>query len=274
MKNFIHKVQALGRKAGELRAVVQSAPGKAAEIRQALTMTAGEFQQLRADVQSNVHGLRATNEDHLLQAMREINDRTYALEEAGYELTGLELDLTSSQRLAVHLRKFDDVPESTLRSLMAKETVASVKSILAGLINAERTAANVELTHLKFAGLVIHIGAIPLVRISWSSDTLQEEVQPSVGPVSSPVPVPPSPVASPSTLGSFFEPRPAPVRVNVVAPVTEVKKEESLQAAPVVPQASVVPESQPKKADERPSPWSKEALDRFKKMPNLSKHRA
>ena len=184
----------------------ESAPGKAAELRKALTLTAGEFQQLRADVQSNVSGLLAHDEDHLLRAMREINDRTDSFEAAGYELTGMDLDLTLSQRLAVHLQKFEEVSQSELRRLAARESSATVKSIFAGMINAEETAANVELTHLKLDGIVVHIGATPLVRICWSSDTLQDEVR---AELSEAVPAAPGaiPAGTPtSTLGSYLSP--------------------------------------------------------------------
>ena len=267
MKNLIQKVQALGRKAGEMRAAVQSAPGKAAELRKALTLTAGEFHQLRADVQSNATGLLAQDEDHLLRAMREINDRTEAFEDAGYELTGMDLDLTLNQRLAVHLRKFGEVSQSTLRQLAAKETTPTTKSIFAGIINAEETAANVELTHLKFDGLIIHIGAQPLVRICWSSDTLAEEVESQLAAASPSIAPAPTVPPNPTQLGSFFEPRQPSASPHLPATV-----EETVRIAPVTPQALKL-ESQPKETAPQTSPWSKEALDRFKKMPDLSKHR-
>lgn len=268
MKNFIHKVQDLSKKAAELKQVIQSAPAKAAEVREALTMTAGELHQLRVDVQQSMNGLRANGEDRLLQSMREINDNTYTFEEAGYELTGMDLDLHLNHRLAVHFQKFEDVPHVKLRALINKETRETIKSILAGLLKAEESAANVEFTHLKYDGVVVHIGATPLIRMCWRSDTVRErkvetatvqQIQPST---------PTAPQPSAPAFGSFFEQRVVSAQPGVavqtvatsVEPVSEISQSSAQDSAP---------------AEEKPlvSPWSSDALSRFKKMPDLSKHR-
>lgn len=263
MRKFITKVQDLGKKAAEIKQAIHGVPAQAAEIREALTMSAGEFHQLRADVQSSVNGLRATSEDRLLQSMREVNDSTYTFEEAGYELTGMDLDLTLSQRLAVHLQKFEDVPHVKLRMLITKEPSEIIKSILSGLLKAEESAANVELTHLKYDGVILHIGAIPLVRMTWRSDTaLQNQIAPEISSATQPTQLMPSSQAS----GTFFEQRVVPSQQTVIAtPLASVPAPATLTAAPV---PSTSDTSEPSV-----SPWSSAALDRFKKMPNLSKHR-
>ncbi len=263
MKNFINKVQGLSKKAAEIKQAIQGVPAQAAEIREALTMSAGEFHQLRADVQSSVNGLRATSEDRLLQSMREVNDSTYTFEEAGYELTGMDLDLTLSQRLAVHLQKFEDVPHVKLRMLITKETSETIKSILSGLLKAEESAANVELTHLKYDGVILHIGAIPLVRMSWRSDTpLQEQTAAQLLPEAQPTLMPSSQAS-----GTFFEQRVVPSQQTVI---------ETPQTSPVanVPAPSLTAAPAHSATEPPVSPWSSAALDRFKKMPNLSKHRS
>ena len=93
MRKFITKMQDLSKKAAALQQTVQGMPAKAAELRQAVVMSAGELQQIRTDVHSTLNGLRTNTEDGLLQAMRQINDHTDTFEEAGYELTGMDLDL-------------------------------------------------------------------------------------------------------------------------------------------------------------------------------------
>ncbi|MEO7299287.1 MAG: hypothetical protein ABI042_12015 [Verrucomicrobiota bacterium] len=265
MKNFINKVQDLGKKAVEIKQAIQSAPAKAAEVRQALTMTAGELHQLRVDVQDNLNGLRANGEDRLLQAMREINDNTYTFEEAGYELTGMDLDLNLNQRLAVSFRRFEDVPHVKLRALLAKETRETIKAILSGILKAEESAANVEFKHLNYDGVVVHIGATPLIRMCWRSDTLlQEQLTAKVPEV---VPTLASP-SSPS-IGSFFEQRTVPT-APVITPSAQSQPISIVPAQTKLPQAPLDSES------EKPtvSPWTSDALARFKKMPDFSKHRS
>lgn len=266
MKNFINKVQDLGKKAAEIKQAIQSAPAKAAEVREALTMTAGELHQLRVDVQANLNGLRATGEDSLLKAMREINDNTYTFEEAGYELTGMDLDLNLNQRLAVSFRRFEDVPHIKLRSLVTKETRDTVKSILSGLLKAEEYAANVEFTHLNYDGVIVHIGAIPLIRMCWRNDTLLQ------GQTIAPTPetLPTAPLPSAPAVSSFFEqrfvPSPAPANSAVAQPAIVSGNVNSPTASQrdSNPEVKVVPVS----------PWTADALSRFKKMPDLSKHRS
>ncbi|MEO6033912.1 MAG: hypothetical protein ABIQ35_01525 [Verrucomicrobiota bacterium] len=265
MKNFINKVQDLGKKAAEIKQAIQSAPRKAAEIREALTMNAGELHQIRADVQANLNGLRANSPDRILRAMREVNDNTYTFEEAGYKLTGMDLDLTLNEKLAVHLQKFEDVPHVKLRALMAKESRETIKAILSGLLKAEESASNVEFTHLKYDGVVVHIGAVPLIRMCWRSDTLLQEQARAKVPESLPATPPPS---SPS-IGSFFEQRVIPAS-PVTAPVSQDLP------VPVEPVPTVLPQTSIDFEPEKPSfsPWTSDALTRFKKMPDFSKHRS
>ena len=265
MKNFINKVQDLGKKAVEIKQAIQSAPAKAAEVRQALTMTAGELHQLRVDVQENLNGLRANGEDRLLQAMREINDNTYTFEEAGYELTGMDLDLNLNQRLAVSFRRFEDVPHVKLRALLTKETRETIKAILSGILKAEESAANVEFKHLHYDGVVVHIGATPLIRMCWRSDTLLQE---QATPAKVPEAVTTMPTPSSPSIGSFFEQRTVPTASAI--PVSQPPPISVEPAQTKLPQAPLDSES------EKPtvSPWTSDALARFKKMPDFSKHRS
>jgi hypothetical protein len=256
MNKFITKAQTLGRKAAQLGQAVQSLPGHAAKIREAVTMTGAELHQLRADVEGSIDALKADNEERLLVMMREINDHALTFEEAGYELTGLDLDLALHQRLVVHLDKFEDVPHATLRALQAKQTSDSIRSIMSGIVKAEETAANVELTHLSYTGLHIHAGAIPTIRMMWRipEDEVIVESVPTVASAAQPA----VPVSS-SALGSIFEPRPMPSQaVRVVPQATE-------------PQPAAVAREQTQ-APEAASAWSQSALDRFKKMPGASKY--
>jgi hypothetical protein len=268
MKHFIHKVQDLGKKAAELRQVVQSAPAKAAELREALVMTAGELQQIRTDVQSNLAGLRVNSEDRIIQAMREVTEAAPTFEEAGYLLAAMDLDFSLAQRLAVRLEKVRDVPHGNLRSLAAREVRQTVKPILAGLIKAEETAANIELSGLTYCELIVHVGAAPAIRMCWRSDVAAEEVSGDAVPAAVPSSVPPPPLPASTSLpvspafGSFFEQRTVP-RVAPVepAPVPE---------APAASVPATAPEPPP--ATSSDMPWSKSSLDRFKKMPGASKY--
>lgn len=252
MKEFISKAQKFGKRAAELRQAVQNLPGQASKLREAVTMTGGELQQLRTDVESTIHALKTDNEERLLTTMREINDHAAVFTEAGYQLTGMDLDMAIHQRLAVHLEKFDNVSQSTLRSLQGRQNCESIKSVLAAIIKAEETAANVELTQLQHSGLIVHIGAIPMMRMLWRlEDTVVAEV-PALSTTRGVIPATPQ-------FGSMFEPRAMP---------TAVRDATSAHAA-AIPAAA--PDVDQEKASGA-SAWSLSALDRFKKMPGSSKY--
>jgi hypothetical protein len=258
MKKLITKAQVLGKRAAELRERVQDLPAQAAKIREAVTLTGAEFHQLRAEVQTGLHALKADTEDSLLRTMRQINEHALVFEEAGYELTGLDLDLAPHQRLAVHLDKFADVPLTDLRSLHARQTCAPVRSLLSGIMRAEESAARVELAYLQYAGLIFHAGALPMVRMRWRADA------PDAGSTASSAattfsPALPGSAAPAPEPASMFEERPMPpIRVQA-SPLPAPGSGSNV--APAVPTA-------PAPA----SAWSQSALDRFKKMPALSKY--
>ena len=252
--NIITRAQELGKKAAELSKAVHALPGKAAEIREAVTMTGGELKQLRTDVQTSLHALRADSEDRLLGAMRDINDHAQVFEEAGYDLSGIELDLVPTQRLSVRLDRFEEVPHATLRSLLSRQTTDTMRSMLNGIIKAEETAANVELSHLTYSGLIIHVGAIPMIRLCW------RDAAAAPAPAANPA-IPAAaafPASAPPAPASMFDLRPLPsgtVRIES-------------KPAPVVPEAGSAVQAPALSG----GGWSQDALARFKKMPGVSKY--
>src|SRR5262245_36405811 len=101
MKQFVSKVRNLSQKAAEIKAAMQQLPPKVAEVREAVASTAGQLQQLRADVQSTVTGLKADTEQRISQAMQEINGSLDVFLEAGFDLGGLDLEISPVQRVLV-----------------------------------------------------------------------------------------------------------------------------------------------------------------------------
>jgi hypothetical protein len=256
---FITRAQELGKKAAELSQAVHALPAKAAQLREAVTMTGGELKQLRGDVQSGLHALRADNEDRLLAAMREINDHTQVFAEAGYDLTGMDLDLAIHQRLAVHLDKVEEVSHARIRALRSGQTSETVRSILNGIMKAEETAASVELSQLVYGGLVVHVGPIPTIRMNWyqAASTPAVEAPPPQAASAPPSSVPESRAES----GSMFDLRPLP---GGIPRVETTPTPSGMVPHPVAPAGVPAPAS---------SSWSQDALARFKTMPGISKYK-
>jgi hypothetical protein len=264
MKKFVHKVQELGNKAAQIKAAIESVPPRVGEVRQAIAATASQFQQLRSEVQSNVTTLRADSEEKLIETLTEIDGNAAAFREAGYDLYDVEMELGIPQRLIVHLEKVEDVPYHHLRSVAAaNENKPSTHAILSALIKAEEMDDRVNLVNLTYHKLVVYVGPLPVVRLCWCSNTMEQAAVPTAPPALPAVSSTPSSSGFSSSMfgsSSFFEKRTPAVS-------TTTPSSETPAATPhVTPtHAHVSPEPAPH-SEQREDP-----LARFKKMPNLTK---
>lgn len=284
---LIGKLQQLGRQAGQFRQVVESAPSHAARLREAIVLTAGQLQQLRSEIQTGIADLRADSGDQMLRSLGEIQGSTDILRQAGFELTGvdLELGLTTGQRVLLQLRRVERVPQPMIRALAsANPGRAALRGVLAALERASELASTTEIPGLVFQMLTVAVGPVPSLRIHWRP---AGEPSPAPSPVASPtlnpeplpetVPAPPllsgawtlSPQAR---AGSILEPAVATpaAEASLALPTPEPPPTAPPRGSPPVPKPTPTP---PPSTASKPLPpgWRTSALDRFKKMPDLTR---
>jgi hypothetical protein len=290
MKKFARKIQQFGEKAAQVQRAIDAAPAKAAQIRESVLATAGQIQQLRADVLSSVSGMRSADDARLVETIRELGNAGPAFAEAGFELESVELEMGLHQRLVVQLVRVAEIPAARIRGLRdMKWESPAVQSILGALLTAQELATRVDGGNLEFSRVTAYVGASPSVRIAWEPINAEEESDrmPSIRPAGAvPPPIPeaslqtaqPRPPnvdttpslasgAAPSTFGaygatSFFEPRastPPSRPPSTTAPGGSIAASGPLGAET----ASDEPEAT--------GDWRKDALARFKKMPDLTK---
>ncbi len=281
MKNITSKVQRLSQRAAELRQAIESVPPKISEMRGALSAATGQVQKLRADILSNVATLRAETDTQLIAALREIDDNADVLAQAGCLLERADMDLGPTRRVTVNLERVENVDAPTLNHLIAVNTQRPViHAILQAIAKADQLSEQVELKELTFTKLAIDVGLIPSVRVGWTTNDVRRRIV-TTGPA---VPVMPQPVVSaplsPFGQGGFFERRETPVVAHAPVILTPAAEVIAHPPAPAVAAATgaiqsatvqqVAQTSQPLTAlGERHARAS--ALDRFKKMPDLSK---
>lgn len=251
MRRMISKMQALGEKAAQVKKAIDAAPAHAAQLRQAIHMTAEQLHTVRDEVELAVHGLRAEGEAQISDALSELNEHALTLEEAGYEMVGVEMELSPVQRLIVKLEQFEEVPEPNLRLLIsANNSRPTIKSLLTAISKANQIAAATELKYLTYRELIVHLGPMPTFRLAWR--VVNEEPQPVIAAVPEKREAPPAEPAQ----SSIFAPRTeAPIRISAPVDLPQV-------AAPAI-QAPKQPAS---------ASWQRSALDRFKQMPTESKY--
>ncbi|HMO66587.1 MAG TPA: hypothetical protein PKE47_15425 [Verrucomicrobiota bacterium] len=254
MKKIIHRIQDLGQKAGRLKDAAAALPARAEEVREAVLLTAGQLQQLRAEVQSGVTGLRADSDDRITQALRELNDSAATFREAGYELDGVDLEVSPVQRLIVHLEKVAEAGAGRLRALLGTSSgKPTTQAVLAAMLKADETAAQVQLPNLDFCELIVHVGPVPSVRLCWRAPAVL---------AGSGAPSGAGGDAGIFGSGSFFAARPEAAPRRVEPAVTA--------QAGLVTEAVAPARARPAGAASGPP---EDALARFKKMPDLGRHR-
>jgi hypothetical protein len=270
MKKFMTKVQTIGSKAAQIQAAIQSVPPKISQLKESVAVTAGQLQQLRTSIQSSVTDLRVDNPDHILEALQEIHDAGGTFAEAGYDLRGVDMELSPVQRLIVHLDKIEDVAHPQIRALItANQDKKTVHALLSSLLQAEAVADRVALSDLSYRTLIVHVGPIPSVRLCWRTDeeeagtVFQSAPTASSFPGIAPTETQPSGETK-SVFGqsSFFEARSVPASATSVA------------VAPVnAPDTVTSTTEQTPSVESAPAlDWKQEALERLKKNPHASKY--
>ncbi len=278
-EKLVARIQSLGRQANQLRQVVEAAPAQAARLRESVVLTVGQLHQLRSEIQSGISELRSDSGDHLLKVLAEVRDATGVIRQTGFELAGvdLEIGLTAGQRLLLLLRKMEDIPATAIRALVdAHAAKPALRGVLAAIQRAVELADTVELPGLSLGQLIIAVGPIPTIRIGWRGES----------------PVPASALAS--TLGVEAPPvlsQPSEMRMPASWVASPPVVSESVLTSPTPPAPGSVPapipapSAQPMPPMEVPAPtppvsttakvlganWRTNALDRFKKMPDLNK---
>lgn len=297
MSPLAARLRSAQEKAGRLRRIVEAAPAQAAQWHDTVQAAAGQFRQLRAEVESAVAAFRADTEESLAETLVQLDQHRGLLERAGYTLAGVDLEQGAVPRVILHLDQLPSARSSPLESLRAEAAGHPLLPALFGaLIRAEEMEDQLELAGLVFTGLIVHLGPAPTVRLCWRR--AREEMTPT-GPIPAPAGAPPPPLpASPASpapagmpgpgsalgsyeAGSFFgrthttrPPAPAPGPAATPAstpppPPPPPPVPGPAGGAGIRPAVPAVPEQDAGGGD-----WRRDALARFKKMPDLSASRA
>ncbi len=273
MSKILRNVRALRERAALLQKAVDAAPAKAAQLRDAVHSTTGQLQQLRTGVRESVAALKADGDGSLAETLVELDSSVGVFAKAGYDMTGVDLEQGGVQRVIVHLRRVEGAATESLRSLMAANPGRKLTlALLTAMQRAEEIERQVQLSDLHFSGLIVHVGAIPTMRLCWRRE--EEEVEERAVPPVIPsvatttvsavhsTPPPTGPVTMPGS-SSFFN-----------APEGEVPVVARPQTGPASPSLAPTPSRYPKRVEEvdpveLTGDWRKDALARFKKMPKL-----
>lgn len=285
MKNLKTKLQSLRQRAEQLKQAVESAPARAERLRGAVHSAAGQFQQLRSEVQGTVSALRMNDDTQLAAAMVEIGESEGVFLEAGYQLTSVDLEPGLNAKLSVRLEKLEDVREPTLRALQTQNrTKPTLVALLSAMVQAQATAESLTLPGLEFRRLTVHLGLVPSIQIGWRGDDDGETPFQASGHVPAAIPAPPPLPQTPSPSLFFERPEQTPVSSAVPAVAEPVQSRTEALAptvatpSPTVSRVKPLTLSSPRFAEATTSTssrstgdWRKDALAKFKQMPDLNR---
>jgi hypothetical protein len=267
MKKLSGRIERLNQRASQIRQVVDSMPAKAAALRETVAATVGHAQQLRSDLVAGVSGLRPKAETEIAATMRALDGASDVLARAGYVLDGVDLEPGIGgigRRVLARLGCVEEVGLADLRRLLAAHADrAVVKELLSALVQALESTEGIEFDELEFSEVVVDIAASQPVRIGWRSESSDVAPSPPASPVVPP-PLPSSESRPPAFSQSSYFARPA--SAEPIAMPTQAAKEETAESRmPAASRPGVTATTS------SASSWQSSALDRFKKMPDLSK---
>ncbi len=270
------KIQALGQQAARF----QQAPGKVGQIAQAITLTSHQLLDLKSGLRSTFEQLKAEGEEPLLRVVQEIHEARDTLGEAGFELVGLDLELNPAPRVQLRLKPIHDAdPDVVKRLVEAHPERRQLNGILTALVRSTQIAEKIQLGDLQHREVCVGIGPIPGLRLSWrlaSASASASAPATDAPPVLAHFAVPPPPpnlepsipisVLGNTPPGGFFAPRAVPTPRVPFGPTASAEPPAESTRKP-----EPEPEPEPTPAAPPTAPWASNALDRFKKMPNLGR---
>ena len=254
MKQIIRRIQSLNESASQLTAAAGQLPTRVAELREAMKATTGELHTLKSDIQVNIADLQIDHEEDIGAALVEVAGNAPVFQQAGFLLDGLDVEVSPIQRIIVQLKRQKDVEISKIEELIHHyQEQSTICSLLSAILKARTMVDNIEIDGLEYEKLIIGIGPVPTIRLSWRDRNAASVAQAWKPTASQPL----TTSATTSFFGPSLQSSFAPAK-----PPTESTAEESPDPAPI-PVAAV-----------QPPPLPREPVDplaRFKVMPHLNR---
>lgn len=290
MKKTHSRIKHLRQRAADVRQTVESMPARAAALREQVAATVEQAQQIRTDVAAGLSGLAAmppalpgsagagsrASDVALAATIGELEALAPTLAEAGFSLYGVDLELGASlgglggaRRLRVRLEWVSDVGLSSLRRLHDAQRQPTARKLFAAMVQAREIAETMSVRELVLVDLAVDVDSGQALRLGWRAEDAPapaSSVSASVNPPASltPVTLSASPgyfarpalttAGTPASTGGPVSPLPA---TTALAPTKTYSGTRSI---------TLTTASSPLAAN-----WRASALDRFKKMPDLTK---
>ena len=269
MNPMTRRLQDLRDKATRIQQVVETVPERTARLRRAVEATTGQLERMKLEFHGIAELLKSDTETSLAESLAELEAGMGIFARAGYEWTGVDLEPGTVGRILVHLERIPGAGTGSLESLLREATGRRrLEAVLRAMIQAENLEPEVRLSEMSYRGLSVFLGPAPAIRLRWGRPIPAVEAAETVVAAEPAVTMSGSAPLSGFAADAFFG-----------------KTQETLPGG-LSGEASRTPQGVPESGLEKPGPmakgpvavgrrslaadWRKDALARFKKMPDLS----
>jgi len=182
MSRVVSRMKDLGQKAMALKEALDRAPETVEGIRQTFAATADQLHQLRSEVRGSASELKEEAGLDLQDARRQLEAAADVLRKAGFEVTGVDLELGPLQRLRVHVRR----PAGTAPRVTGPAEPPLLMALRTALEQAEAWLLEPVLEALAQEEIILTLGPVPSVRVCWRTPQAAGAAAPEVAPEAQP----------------------------------------------------------------------------------------
>jgi hypothetical protein len=170
MKRIARGIRKLNEHVATAGNFAQTAARQIEEIRHTVANTTGQLQSLRAELPQWANDLHAGSEERIAEALAEVNQSDELLEQAGFAIGGIDLEISPAQRVIVHLMMTREVAPREIERLAQSRPPGVQRALLSALAKARTMGQSFAPEGLPDHRVQIALGPIPTVRLVWRNE--------------------------------------------------------------------------------------------------------
>ena len=170
MKRIARGIRKLNEHVATAGNFAQTAARQIEEIRHTVANTTGQLQSLRAELPQWANDLHAGNEERIAEALAEVNQSDELLDQAGFAIGGIDLEISPAQRVIVHLMMTREVGPREIERLAQSRPPGVQRALLSALAKARTMGQSFAPEGLPDHRVQIALGPIPTVRLVWRNE--------------------------------------------------------------------------------------------------------
>ena len=126
--------------------------------------------------QTNEDGFDSQSKARVRSVIQDFQSITPLIEQAGYTITDLQIELGIIPKLIPHFLKVKDVDAAEKEAILdSMNNKRLMKMLMHALFKADSFQQNLKMNNYKFKGIEIEIAPIPAVRLNYSHLNLTEK---------------------------------------------------------------------------------------------------